>query len=451
MSPAYFAPPDDPGLPPRAAHLPPDAFLAGSDQPIEVTVSDDDADAALWYLADRGWQRTALRDDGPYRRAGTLPVAALTGKVARYAVTFGGRTFPEDRPGTPEQLGQPAAPITVFDAAQLRPEGLPAPHGTASQLTLAEGALRFTCDGFPTTGSDAAGVRLGARPATCEQPVVLVRARATEESTTSFELGLVLEDGRAYGYDVPIGLEWATVRVPADQLRPLWSTKGGRFESDRLREVSLVFGTWLYGAASAQAHGFELASVSVEPGLPGWAVPVEPIGPPVPLLRPAAAARLRLNTGGARSRLIGVPGEEVAPGVEFSHPASARAASFGIEWSVAEHRGPAGGDGRLHEAALEPRGGTPATTKMEVVLVESDASAWGTIVDLSPTWQTIEVALRDLRFFGHWRKVAGRGEEGDHCRAGQVSRVHLTIGAWLNPDHAAEPWRLQLADVELVP
>jgi len=309
MSPAYFAPPDDPGLPPRAAHLPPDAFLAGSDQPIEVTVSDDDADAALWYLADRGWQRTALRDDGPYRRAGTLPVAALTGKVARYAVTFGGRTFPEDRPGTPEQLGQPAAPITVFDAAQLRPEGLPAPHGTASQLTLAEGALRFTCDGFPTTGSDAAGVRLGARPATCEQPVVLVRARATEESTTSFELGLVLEDGRAYGYDVPIGLEWATVRVPADQLRPLWSTKGGRFESDRLREVSLVFGTWLYGAASAQAHGFELASVSVEPGLPGWAVPVEPIGPPVPLLRPAAAARLRLNTGGARSRLIGVPGE----------------------------------------------------------------------------------------------------------------------------------------------
>jgi hypothetical protein len=281
--------------------------------------------------------------------------------------------------------------------------------------------------------------------------VILVRTRATLPATTSFELGLVLEDGRAYGYEVPLGPDWATVRISADALRPLWATKGGRFEPDKLTEVSLIFGTWLYGAAAAQPHGFEVASVAVEPSLPGWAVPVEPVGPPVPLLRPAVAARTRIWQDGGRSRLISVPGERT--GFEFSHTGFGPPPdSMGLEWAVADtspRRLAA-----MHQTTrlrLEIRGGTPATSHVEVALVEQDNSAWGTIVELSPAWQTIEVPLADLRYFGHWRQVPGRGGDGDRCRPEAVARVHLTIGAWLNTERAAEPWRVQLAAVDLVP
>ncbi|MCZ7599389.1 MAG: hypothetical protein M5U09_19060 [Gammaproteobacteria bacterium] len=212
-------------------------------------MSDEAAPARLWYLDGQTWRNTTLESNGPYHRAGKLPAAALTGPVAHYAVTIGEgdqvRTWPDNLSGTPDQLGRPLPPTVVFDAAKLKPDQVPEPHGVDSRLTLADGALQFTAAGFLTTGSTASGVRFGCGSAKVQQPVVLVRARATAPATNSFELGLVLDDGRAYGFDVPVGPEWSTVRLPAAQLCRFGRPGAGCSRRTSCGSFRWSFGTWL--------------------------------------------------------------------------------------------------------------------------------------------------------------------------------------------------------------
>lgn len=98
---------------------------------------------------------------------------------------------------------------------------------------------------------------------------------------------------------------------------------------------------------------------------------------------------------------------------------------------------------------LKLRGRTPALTKVQFGLTETDGAPWGVDVDVPPDWGTVEIPLDKLAFFGHWARPEGRGGRRDRCHPERLSKCTLAIGAWLNPAHAAEPHVLQVAGMEL--
>ena len=97
------------------------------------------------------------------------------------------------------------------------------------------------------------------------------------------------------------------------------------------------------------------------------------------------------------------------------------------------------------------RARTPAVTRAQIGLTEEDGAPWGVDVTVPPDWDTVEVPLGRLAFFGHWAHPEGRGGEADRFHPERLSSVTLAIGAWLNPEHAAEAHVLQVAGMELKP
>jgi hypothetical protein len=91
-----------------------------------------------------------------------------------------------------------------------------------------------------------------------------------------------------------------------------------------------------------------------------------------------------------------------------------------------------------------------AVRSLQLALTEDDGTPWGTDIAVPPGWGTVEVPVAKLAFFGPWAHPAGRGGPGDHPHLDRLAKCTLALGAWLNPDHAAEPHVLQVERMELV-
>jgi hypothetical protein len=90
------------------------------------------------------------------------------------------------------------------------------------------------------------------------------------------------------------------------------------------------------------------------------------------------------------------------------------------------------------------------TSAVELVLLERDGAAWGVNVPVSTTWQDIRVPLDTFRYFPHWAGTpTDRGHPGDHVRVGDLAAVSVCFGAWLYPDHAAQPHTIEVARVSV--
>ena len=99
---------------------------------------------------------------------------------------------------------------------------------------------------------------------------------------------------------------------------------------------------------------------------------------------------------------------------------------------------------------IKARSGQPATTRLEMVLLESDGSPWGTIVPLREKWEAIRIPLRELKYFAHWRPNAeGRGGPGDCLHPERVTSVNICFGAWLYGADHAKPHAIDIQDVAL--
>ena len=95
---------------------------------------------------------------------------------------------------------------------------------------------------------------------------------------------------------------------------------------------------------------------------------------------------------------------------------------------------------RLRARALEA-----STTLVEIVLLERDGAAWGTNVPLSTEWQDVRVPLKSLRYFSHWAGLPeNRGGENDKLHTSDLVGVSICFGAWLYPDHIAEPHTIEI-------
>jgi hypothetical protein len=99
---------------------------------------------------------------------------------------------------------------------------------------------------------------------------------------------------------------------------------------------------------------------------------------------------------------------------------------------------------------LRARALEPATTAVEVVLIERDGTPWGTEVRLRTDWKDVSVPVDKLRCFKHWGGVAAsRGREGDRLRTADVAALNVCFGTWLYPDHAAEPHTIEIESILL--
>ncbi|MCC7495210.1 MAG: cellulase family glycosylhydrolase [Fimbriimonadaceae bacterium] len=453
----YFAPAEDPALPPAVWHDAPEALVEGAAPVYRATVTDPQATAVLWSRTAAGWVDTPLGRSGPYQVSGPLPAAALRPPAARYALELcqGDRStwFPgglEAGPATREQ--QPttvlwqAGDLTTAPSCEVH--NAPGAKGVAE---LTGGALRLAVDRLDSTRDAVYAVRLPLRAAALQGPLALrLEARAAAPATSRVELGLQQSDGRAYGYDWPLTSDWTTLTVPLTALRPLWGTASGSLDPSRLQTLSVIFGTWLFKQAADQPHGVELRKLELLPLPPAWQTLVEPLGPPVPLLRPAALAKQRLLR--EASWLTALPTADGGELLElscaaFDQPPDSVGVSAPLDSSPARRAAM----GQCSALRLRLRALTPAARAVEVVLTESDGCSWGTEVPLTADWQTVTVPLAKLRYFRHWATIAGRGGADDAPRPAQFVQLRLTFGSWLNPAAAGQPWTWQIAAAELLP
>lgn len=450
-APEWFAPPASAAAPPLLWHRRPEELLTGRPVTIAATVVPDDAAPTLVWHDGATWQRQAMRSAKPYLFETDLAANAVRTPALRYRLELsrGGRTV--SFPGGLTDLGDDSKPRTLFGPTSLAtaPEvGLSGAPGQRAEATLTPEALRVRVTAFGPDGSVAA-LRVPVTPTGPLPPGgwhLVVKARALEPATTLVELGCVQADGRAWGWEVPLVPQWTEQELPLEQLRPLWSTKSGQLDPGQLRELSLVFGNWLFGEASQRPHGFELAWVRLE-RRSSWVVPVEPAGPVVRLLRPLEAAKRRLRNGGALGRTRGPDG---APALALSHGGFGPPPDCdGLSLDLAGAQRPELlACRRLRVVA---RSLTPAATGVELVLTEVDGTPWGVNVPLKQEWSTFEVPVADLRFFRGWPHPADRGAPGDQLRLERLGGLSLTFGSWLNPGAEREAWRFELAAVELVP
>jgi hypothetical protein len=121
-----------------------------------------------------------------------------------------------------------AAPIALFDAAR---DGVRARGQTPNRVRVVPGmgpgtrAVRLEVDRFDPPPSclsfrcESAEVLAGRRGDLAGRTTVVVRARAAVPATRRVEVGLIEEDGTAWGTEVSLTPEWQEQRIPLAAFR----------------------------------------------------------------------------------------------------------------------------------------------------------------------------------------------------------------------------------------
>lgn len=90
----------------------------------------------------------------------------------------------------------------------------------------------------------------------------------------------------------------------------------------------------------------------------------------------------------------------------------------------------------------------PATTAVEVVVIERDGAPWGANVPLTTAWQDIRIPLASLRYFDHWSSMAaGRGGKDDCLKPGNLAAVNVCFGAWLYGQNAGNRHTVEIESI----
>lgn len=437
----------------------PARWRAGYDLPVRATVAAADVREVVfhWHDAGRTERQVDLARVSPYVYSGKLPAGLLSTGTATARIEVrtgsGSRWFP---PGA-ESAGGSLRPAVVCEIAP----DTPVPAFTSATAggfrcigELLEGSrLRVQADGFGDPPC-AAGFRLPAEPPTADGYDTLgVRVRAAAATVTDkIEVGLVQQDGRAYGCDLPLWRDWYDVRVPLRTLRPLWGTPAGQCDPRQLKELSFVFGAWLYGDRREEPHGFELQRVWLEQAARGWQIAVDPAASPVDVFV-AGEAAVRLHGQQQRASAL------VGGGTPGSWALRVSTTGFEPGSSAIHFRQSVPPSVRYWEASLRgcrtlrivARAAQPATDSVEIVLIENDGAPWGTVIPLTAQWRQIDVPLSDLRFFTHWSHPQSRGQTGDRFHPESVDAVNVCFGSWLYGSEAPLPHAVELQTISLLP
>jgi hypothetical protein len=459
----FVAPAEQPSRPTAVWHDPPAQWASGSALPIRATVAARGApEVTTHYRTGSGaWRTAPLRSIGSYKYAGEIPAAGLRPGTLFYYLTVAadGHTalFPGGAPYDSASVSRPPAPATLWECASgmkapdLALGGAPGQTGSAEIAGLSGGkaALRLSATGFGE-GTSAGGVRVpaSAPPDPAKWTTLAIRARSLLPDTTSVEVGLVQDDGNAFGCIAPLNPGWSEWRIPICKLTALWSTRSAKPDLGRLHEISLVFGAWLYGGAAARPHALEVERVWLEATPSCWQVPVTPLEAEIPAVTPSASLHLS-GIPGSVSPTQGKSGPAIRVSVPgFGPPPSCVSWNSNVRdllrpWQTTL--------ARRTGLRIRARAGEPGTTALEVVVTEEDGAPWGTTIKLTSEWQDINLPWSSMRFYGHWAHPSGRGGPGDRFHPGRLAEVNFCFGAWLFPQRAAERHAVELEGVWLVP
>ena len=448
-------------------HTPPATWVEKATLPIAATVVGLEEPRGVSLLFRKGsagtFEEVAMSPFEPYRYKAELPGDMVQPGTVSYAIAVDvaqtRRVFPLDAPR--ETFSSPPAPYVLYapDGAVPPPITFTGPASEQAQAEFVPGnvsrkrALRLLATGF---GKDdgVAAVRLPivksdvgdlSEEASLDQDV-LISARTLYPQTVVVELGLVGRDAAAHGADITLTMGWRDIRVPLTDLRPLWGTQTPHVRPDDLSEISLVFGTWLYGDDSHLPHGFEIERIALAPRKRTWGVEVVAQNAPIVLLdaeddpvhvQGQVFYRQRLVPGMTPDALavrIGVRGFRPPPSaLSFKHDVSAGLAPR------REHLS------RCNVLRVRARAKEATTSAVELVLSERDGAPWGTNVPLTVEWREVTVPLSELRLFTHWGGVpANRGGEGDRFHPEDAALLTICFGAWLYPDDYDTPHTIEI-------
>ncbi len=458
---AYFAPPEAKDRSWVVNHRAPEELPAGRAAEISAVVvppngASVQAESSLdlvWAVG-QGWRRLPMARTAGYTWHTTVPADLLPEGRARYGLVLRSQGHTITAPGSRAPDEAPAvAPERLVDLARplAQAPSFGGPDEVGASAVQRDGALACAAKGFPA--GQAVGLRLPVKAVSATMPgdaELVVRARATQPGTEAFEIGLVQDDGRAYGGEVGLSPTWRDVTLPLSRLRPLWTTRDGVCQPARIRELSLVFGAWLYGVGAKQPHGFELAWAELPGPRNTFEVPVWSPDRAISLLRvPAITRHPDLSRGG---RALAVDNEDGSQSVEFAHRGFGPPPdSSGVSVDLALAGVPAQALAKCHKLRVRARSLSPAATAFELVVSEADGTPWGADIPLAAEWTTTELPLAELRLWRGWAVPQGRGGPGDRMALDKLSRLNLTFGSWLNTAAGNAPWRFEVSDISLVP
>lgn len=464
----FYCPRPKPDAPPAAWLLAPQLWR--ENQPAHVTAfaalaGGEPHAVEVWTVGREGQAaRYELRRTAPYRFEGEVVLAETGSSKLRYAVALrdaeGWYCLPARERFGPHDLAQAAQrKIVLWQAEENDVPGVTIGGegaGTAqtSLVSTPDGhALHVEATKFgpPPSAARVSLTPIVPQEATGTGWALAVEARALHPQTTAIEVSLVQSDGAAFGGDFPLSTQWSTARIRLDRLRPMWGTSGV-MDLSKLKEIAVVFGSWLYAQSAGMPHGFEIGRISLEPALcyeadvVGAVAPLAVVGLPGigrPVATGASVAATTLIEGslaGRRAyRFTGGPFDEPPDAVYQRFNVSGLSPYDEQTWREEL--------ARCKQIVFTARAGTPNTNAVEIVFIEDDGAPWGLNLPLAPQWQTTRMRTEELKFWRHWWHPANRGGPDDHFRPEHLHAVQICFGAWLYPQHRDQ---VHCVDVDLI-
>ena len=132
---------------------------------------------------------------------------------------------------------------------------------------------------------------------------------------------------------------------------------------------------------------------------------------------------------------------------EFKSPQSARAVDVSIPRKLVRSRFPQAGAGEAF--VIRIRATDAATKKVEFSVTQSDARAWGTVLDIGPEWRELRIPFADLRYFSQWPHVPPF-REGDAPDARKMIVARFMYGNWISGGTADQAHGFEIESFRIV-
>lgn len=472
----YIPMPDQGSKPPAIRHQAPSEAVAGEPVALEVTVAaDEPPKRVLAVLKNSGAdgteganeaslaQEVLLQPAGAYLYRGQVPGDWVKEGVLRYSirVDVDGTSyhFPagaeDDRPEGQDLL------LDLNLSLASRFAGMQSP-GTKGALKryiddpADRSYLHVSAEEFEYPDGHV-NVTLPAAPVP-EAGVLVLEMRSSLPQTSRVQIVLIDRLGRGFGKNVSLSPRWQEIRIPLEDLYPVWDGLPGSLDPGRLSQIALIFGSWLYGFnGSAMPHGFVVSRIAFERAPAHFEVPVRPgtgeteasidlFAPQLDHVAihgvPSRKGTVLQDADGWVLRMEADGFGEPPHWIYFYHPVRSGGALGG--------HGGQDDTGAEYVFEIEVRSLSENLKWAEIVFIERDGAPWGVNIPVSTEWSVVRLLPEDLHYFSHWGNLpVGRGTPGDGLRVEELQAVNFGFGAWLVPGHESERHGVEIRRITL--
>ena len=404
----------------------------------------------------------AVLAKSPYRYVGILSGEELTpglwGVTFRAAGPGGVSEFPRENSYGVEWLPASGTVVPLLRIPEKSPDVVKHGIKTAEVTLVKEGFADYTTNVLRLTvgefgeGASAAGYTLPftARSAalSLSRAGLRILARGGAKGAR-VEIGFRMKNGQGLGCNLQVCAGWSQTVVPVTELVPLWGLPSREaFRWQEVEQVSVLTGAWLLrGEESAGGQSFDLAALE-------WV----PLAPALPLK--AVAGAMCWDVFDAKAWLRAVDWTHELRRWQLRDSEGRLAVHLGADRFDGEReslsvRVPCDGKtfARLWQTEgndallyVRARAACPKTTAFELALIENGGVSWGTVVPLTPEWQTLRIPIDKLRLFTQWDKGMA-ALAGPHVRLSRLETINVCFGKWLFPAAAAEPHAVEIAEI----